>query len=129
MPPTNTLLGHDFAPLWIVRCLRDRGRRIPRYVWAAGEQDPPIGRLKIDWTVSEKHRRQMHVATLTTDRGELLPCMRDVHIVRLEWGDLTLTGFEEMEDREYAQTWFCRLAVEGWERRGKPAEPVGGRSD
>jgi hypothetical protein len=40
---------------------------------------------------------------------KLLPCIRDVHIVALAGADLTSTGFEEIADRENAQTWFCRL--------------------
>jgi hypothetical protein len=113
-------------PLWIVRPLRERGRRIPRFVWTAGEHEPHIGRLHIDWTESERHKRRMHVATLTLHAKDFLPCIRDVHIIRLSVGDLTLAGFEEVEDREYAQTWFCRLLREGWEHRRKPDDPTGG---
>lgn len=126
--PTLITYGSE-APLWIVRPLRERGRRIPRYVWQAGETDPPIGLLDIGWTASEQHRRQMHVATLKLDAKDLLPCLRDVHVVALSVGDLTLAGFEQVEDREYAQTWFCRLLREGWEVRGKPADPTGDCSD
>ena len=116
-------------PLWVVRPLRERGMRIPRFVWQAGEEAPPVGRLSVDWTVSEKHRRQMHVARLFDGAGDLLPCIRDVHIVRLTASDLTITGFEELEDREYAQTWYCRLAHLARRGRGKPEDPVGRTAD
>ena len=120
----------DFgSPAWIVRTLRDRGMRIPRYVWQSGEQSAPIGLLEIDWTVSKKHRRQIHVARLLAAGKDLLPCIRDVHIVRLTSANLTLTGFEQIEDREYAQTWFCRLARTGWAERGKPDDPTGSSND
>lgn len=112
-------------PLWIVRTLRERGMRIPRFVWQAGENEPPLGRLSVDWTVSAKHRRQMHVARLYDGAHDLLPCIRDVHIVRLTAADLTITGFEELEDREYAQTWYCRIARFAAGHRGKPEDPVG----
>ena len=71
----------------------------------------------------------MHVARFTFDGNDLLPCIRDVHVVRLSGGDLTLAGFEQVEDREYAQTWFCRMAREGWIHRGKPDDPTGCSSD
>ena len=129
MAAAGDLLTSFGSPLWIVRQLRDRGMRIPRYVWQAGETAPPIGQLEIDWTVSDKHRRQMHVARLY-DRGkDLLPCIRDVHVVRLSHGDLTIAGFEQIEDREYAQTWFCRIARVGWVERGKPDDPTGSSND
>lgn len=125
----KSIEGDASGPLWIVRTLRERGMRIPRFVWQAGESDPPTGLLLVDWTVSEKHRRQMHVARLYSGAHDLLPCMRDVHIVRLTAGDLTITGFEELEDREYAQTWHCRLAGLCRGPRGKPDDPVGRTSD
>ena len=125
MDAPRTLITRLGAPLWIVRPLRERGRKIPRHTWQAGEERALVGRLKVAWTVSEKHRRQMHVARFQVDSRDALPLIRDVHLVQLAGADLTITGFEEIEDREYAQTWFCRIAVEGWQGRGKPDEPVG----
>jgi len=58
-------------------------------------------------------------------KEDLLPWLRDVGLVRLNTNDLTITGFECIGDREYAQSWYCRIAREGWERRGKPDEGVG----
>lgn len=113
-------------PHWIVRTLRERGKKIPRFVWAAGEEDPPIGVLQIGWEQSERHHRGMHVARLLRfDDGPVPLPMRDVRIVEMRGHHLTLTGFEEVEDREYAQSWFCRIAIAGWKPRGKPSEPVG----
>lgn len=119
-------LPANFHPAWIVRPLRELGMRIPRFVWQAGEAAPPTGYLEATWTVSEKHRRQMHIARLHGGAGnDLLPCIRDVHIVKLSAGDLTLAGFEEIGNREYAQTWYCRLLRSGWAARGKPDDPTG----
>ena len=122
--------GVDVKPydpiFWIVRTLRDRGRRIPRFVWAAGEHDPPCGMLEVTWERSEQHHRQLHVARLIGGNAkQILPCIRDVHIITLSHGDLTLAGFEQVEDREYAQTWYCRVLRKEWERRGKPEDPTG----
>lgn len=44
-------------PQWVVRTMRDRGRPIPRYVWHAGEDEPAIGHLVIDWEDSDQRRR------------------------------------------------------------------------
>ena len=114
-------------PQWIVRPLRNEGKPIPRFVWHAGEREAPIGYLCIDWEVSDIHRRGMKLAkfTLPGATGFALPPLRDVAVVRLAVNDLTITGFEQIGDREFAQTWYCRLARVGWVGRGKPDEGVG----
>ena len=116
MPDSSVLLlakATDW-PQWIVRTLRERGRPIPRFVWQAGEEEPAIGHLVIDWEASDVHRRRMKLARVQDGLKDLLPPLRDATIVRFKANDLTITGFEQVEDREYAQTWFCRLAREGW---------------
>lgn len=93
-------------PAWIIRPLRNRGAPIPRFVWAAGEENALLGYLVIDWEDSDVHRRRMKMARVLAPAGkELLPPLRDVNIVRYRGRDLTITGFEQVEDREYAQSW------------------------
>jgi hypothetical protein len=125
--------GLDVAPYepiyWIVRPLRERGKRIPRFVWQAGEEEAPIGALVVTWERSDQHHRQMHVARLLGGSKNILPMIRDVHIITLNHGDLTLAGFEQVEDREYAQTWYCRVLRKGWRSRGKPEDPTGAGMD
>ena len=114
--------SHSEHPHWIVRTLRERGAPIPRFVWYAGEEDALLGELSIDWEDSDVHRRRMRLARFGYAGTTLLPPLRDVRVVRMMGNDLTLTGFEQIEDREYAQSWFCRLAREGWVQRGKPED-------
>ena len=123
--PTLILATGSDEPQWIVRTMRDQGKPIPRWVWGCKEEGASIGHLEIDWENSPIHHRQLKLASLLAGGKHLLPPLRDVTIVRFKHGDLTITGFEQIEEREYAQTWFCRLAREGWQMRGKPDEGVG----
>ena len=124
-PPIVVLQSPNGTAQWRVRTLRKEGKPIPRWVWVTGEEEAPVGVLAIDWERSENHRRVLKLATLTADREILLPPLRDVTIVRLLHGDLTLTGFETIGDHDYAQSWFCRLACEDSPHRGKPDEDFG----
>ena len=112
-------------PLWVVRTLRKEGKPIPRWVWATGEERALVGALSVDWEISATYRRQLKLARFVIEREDALPPLRDVTIVRMARGDLTITGFETIGDRDFAQTWFCRIAREDWEQRGKPDEGVG----
>lgn len=67
----------------------------------------------------------MHVARSTCEAGRgLLPQLRDMHVVRVVLTYLTLAGFESVENRKYAQMWFCRLSTP-WQTRGKPEDLTG----
>ncbi len=118
--PVLLVHPHTREPQWIVRQLRTEGRPIPRWVWATGEERAAVGCLSVEWQDSALHRRRMKLARFVVDREDALPPLRDVTIVRMVYGDLTITGFETIRDHDFAQTWYCRIAREGWEQRGKP---------
>lgn len=122
------LLSSNGALQWMLRTMRDSGRQTPRWVWNTGESRRAIGILQIKPAESLRHRRLMTVATFSVpDTQELL--LRDVRIVTLDHGSMMLTGFELVEDREYAQSWFCRLARCDVVERGKPDEETGFTND
>jgi hypothetical protein len=71
----------------------------------------------------------MQLAKVYEPRNGLLPVLRDVYIIAISAGDLTLAGFEQIEYREYTQTWFCRLVREGLRPSGKPDDRIGDNCD
>ena len=122
--PALLLATGSDEPQWIVRTMRDRGKPIPRWVWGCNEGGASIGHLEVDWEDSHVHHRR-NLRRYGAPERTCSPPLHDATIVRFKANDLTITGFEQIEDREYAQSWFCRLAREGWEMRGKPDEGVG----
>lgn len=107
-PPTLILHPLNCTAQWRVRTLRNEGNPIPRWVWASKAAKAPVGILTIDWGVSHVYNRKLKLATLRCERDDLLPPLRDVTIIRMLHGDLTIAGFETITDRDYAQSWFCR---------------------
>ena len=92
--------------------------------WASKEEEAPVGILTIDVEQSVVYNRKLKLATLRGEREDLLPPLRDVTIIRMIHGDLTIAGFETLMDRDYAQSWFCRLATREFQCRGKPDDDV-----
>lgn len=127
MMQSATLVIHSANGIaqWRVRTMRTAGKPTPRWVWATKEEEAPVGILIIDWTQSVNHRRVTKQATLRGEHENLLPPLRDVTILRILHGDITLTGFETIGDQDYAQSWFCRLALKDFQQRGKPDEELG----
>lgn len=123
--PVELITYDSHGALWLVRLMRNEGERIPRFVWAAGETDPPIGRLTVKLENEGRYFRQLLVARLRHGSKDLVGPLRDARIVALDHEALTITGFETIGERDYAQTWFCRIAVKGWLGRGRPDEGVG----
>lgn len=106
--------------------MRSAGKPIPRFVWAASSARQQVGVLTVDVEKSELHHRTLKLARLQGSRGDLLPPLREVKIVRWFPAYLVLTGCELVGDAEMAQSWLCRpslgmLADVG----GKPDEHVG----
>ncbi len=94
MPPSPDLILHPLSGTtqWRVRTLRNEGKPIPRWVWASKEEEAPVGILTIDVEQSVVYNRKLKLATLRGEHKDLLPPLRDVTIIRMLHGDLTIAG-------------------------------------
>ena len=98
-----------------VRFLRHRGRVIP---WRSiANQPAKVGDLRIEECRDEELRRYARTAKLLPADAPaiyapLLPEQLDVRIVSMSPQAFTLSGFERIEDVEYAQSWLIRALEE-----------------
>ena len=95
--------------------LRNRGIRV-----STKEAKPALGDLRVTEMTQSAFGRAVRVAQLLHPSRpmaapELLPQLFDVNLIKVENGNLVLTGFErELIDGklvDFAQTWLARLQV------------------
>ena len=99
--------------LFFVRFLRYRGRILP---WREViDQAPNSGDLRIEEVLDQELHRYVRMARLFDTTNVLpsmkLPLLLDARLMAMSPQAFTLTGFERVEDVEFAQSWLvsdCR---------------------
>jgi len=90
--------------------LRNYGKAVPR--WQLSTLKPVSGELRIEEGRSEYLTRFMRTARLldfSLQRLDALPPLLDASVLWLKPGSMAITGFEQIEDVDYAQTWLVAL--------------------
>jgi hypothetical protein len=96
------------APVVKVRiiCLRKEGKQIPK--WQLGRLEISSGELRIEEARNEYLSRFMRSARLldhALERPDALPPLIDAAVLWLKHSSMAITGFENVDGVDYAQTW------------------------
>jgi hypothetical protein len=96
------------AMRFCVRCLRHRGRLLPRHDWQ--QRAPALGDLRVEQLFDEDLLRHLRLARLVNPQRstgpDALPALYDPVLIAMSPQAFTLTGFERIEGAEYAQSWL-----------------------
>ena len=104
VPYIDTVFNVRFS----VRFLRFRGRVVPARQVA--NQRPQVGDLRIEECHDELLKRTLRIARLVDLLhivNQDVPQLLDVKVVAMSPQAFTLTGFERIDEAEFAQSWLC----------------------
>lgn len=94
-----------------VRPLQSKGRMLPRHL--AVEQPPRIGALRVSEERDHELSRPVLRARLLDASGgtesDLLPDLSDAKLLWADNNRLRLSGFERVDEANYAQTWEVEM--------------------
>jgi len=92
--------------------MRRQGRRLDRHELA--NHQATIGDLRVEEVRDESLGRYVRVARVVDVRRprdpDLLPALLDPSLVAMSPLAFTLSGFERIGERDYAQSWLVRSA-------------------
>jgi len=91
--------------------MRRQGRRIGRHELA--NREPVVGDLRVEEVRDDSLGRYVRMARVVDVRRprdpDLLPVLLDPSLVAMSPLAFTLSGFERVDDRDYAQSWLVRV--------------------
>jgi hypothetical protein len=93
-----------------VTCLRKDGKPYPR--WQLGTLTAVTGELRIEEARDEHLNRFMRCARLldhTREYPDVLPPLIDAAVLWIKGHTMSVTGFERIEQTDYAQTWLIEV--------------------
>jgi hypothetical protein len=90
--------------------MRRQGRRLDRHELA--NRESVVGDLRVEEVRDESLGRYVRMARMVDVRRprdpDLLPVLFDPALVAMSSLAFTLSGFERVDDRDYAQSWLIR---------------------
>jgi hypothetical protein len=90
--------------------MRRQGGRLDRHELA--NREPVVGDLRVEEVRDESLGRYVRMARVVDVRRprdpDLLPVLLDPSLVAMSPLAFTLSGFERVHDRDYAQSWLVR---------------------
>jgi hypothetical protein len=106
---TGIEVGRVFVQFFVL-LQRQEGRMRPR--WQLGAARGTLGELRVSDVLDEILRRRTLVARLldiATPTRDLVPPLKDARLLYVDHLRMVLSGFEQIGERDFAQTWM--LAV------------------